>query len=357
MKSVRLPFVTLGLLAINIIAAFGLVAQPELLNQLGFKSNNPEFLSAFTSLFVHANIFHLLGNMIFLAAVGASVEVSTGPIRYTLVYLIGGFAGVGLHFLMTRNAATPVPLVGASGCIAACAGYYSSHFMFTRVPVWPGKSVPVLWVALTWLVLQASGAFITFQTQPTSTAFWAHLGGFCLGLVFSLLFSPNAKQRKVEDADVVHSPDKALELAEAELKKNPKEADALIAYAEAARTLHRDKEEISALQTLLEVGPLQEKGKAVRRLHQLKALSDDPIFQHKLATELEDCDHEAARMLLLRVLNAPNLGDRLPEVLYELAYVLMDESPAEAKTYLERLVKFDPLHSRVDQAKIRGWLP
>ncbi|HWA84363.1 MAG TPA: rhomboid family intramembrane serine protease, partial [Fimbriimonadaceae bacterium] len=126
----RLPIATLILIVANIVAAFAMVWQPDLIYDFGFNPVRPTFESVFASMFVHANLFHLFANMLFLAAVGATVELATGTLRFVAVYLVSGLAGVGLHFLLAvRNISEPHPLVGASGCIAGCAAYYGIRYL------------------------------------------------------------------------------------------------------------------------------------------------------------------------------------------------------------------------------------
>ena len=70
----RVPVLTLLLIAANMVAAFALFVYPDFAVELGFRPNHPSLVGAITGLFLHANLFHLLGNMVFLAAVGAAVE-------------------------------------------------------------------------------------------------------------------------------------------------------------------------------------------------------------------------------------------------------------------------------------------
>ena len=180
----RLPIVTLLLIAANILAAFILLVTPDLAAGYGFHSNHPSPLAAITSLFLHANVLHLMGNMVFLAAVGAAVELATGSLRFVIVYFVSGLVGVAAHYAITHNAVDPTPLIGASGCIAGCAAYYSVRYTNLRVPIAPRKSLSVASVTGMWLVLQLVGAFIKIG-ETGGTAFWAHIGGFVAGAILS----------------------------------------------------------------------------------------------------------------------------------------------------------------------------
>ena len=88
---------TLVLVAANLAVAFFAPFSPMMAN-FAFDPFKPNLLSALTCLFLHdpSNILHLLGNMVFLAAVGPLVESSLGPTKFLVVYLVGGLAGDGL---------------------------------------------------------------------------------------------------------------------------------------------------------------------------------------------------------------------------------------------------------------------
>src|SRR5262245_58081475 len=81
-----------------------------------------EPFTIFSSMFMHANFFHLAGNMWFLWIFGDNIEDNMGHGRYLGFYLLGGVvAAVAQVF---TNLGSPVPMVGASGAIAAVTGAY-----------------------------------------------------------------------------------------------------------------------------------------------------------------------------------------------------------------------------------------
>lgn len=77
----RIPVVTLLLIALQMGAAFAVFLRPELVENLGFRPAEPWGLPLLASILLHANLFHLLGNMLFLAAVGPPLEFAIGPLR------------------------------------------------------------------------------------------------------------------------------------------------------------------------------------------------------------------------------------------------------------------------------------
>jgi membrane associated rhomboid family serine protease len=148
----------------------------------------------FTSMFLHGGWLHLLGNMLFLWIFGNNVEDRLGPIPFLLFYLAGGIAAA-----LTQVAIDPqsdVPLVGASGAIAAALGAYIVLFPGARILslVFLGffyqlLEVPAIIVLGFWFGLQLLSGFAAFdaETAQGGVAFFAHIGGFVFGLAVGLL--------------------------------------------------------------------------------------------------------------------------------------------------------------------------
>ena len=142
----------------------------------------PEPYTLVSYMFLHADAFHLLGNMLFLWVFGDNVEDSMGHFRFLIFYILCG-AGAGLtHALMVPDSASP--LIGASGAVAGViAAYLMLH---PRVRVWvlalnvfPVKLSAAIVLGF-WLITQVVMVLIP-QVGPT--AWWAHIGGFIIGAV------------------------------------------------------------------------------------------------------------------------------------------------------------------------------
>ncbi len=141
----------------------------------------PVRLSVLASLFLHGSIVHLLGNMLFLWIFGNNVEDRLGHVPYALFYVVGGIVATLTQVVFDLHSA--VPLIGASGAIAAVMGAYLVWWprarvrtlLFIGIVLWP--RIPARWVLLGWFVLQ-------FFTGPNSGVAWiAHVGGFVFGAV------------------------------------------------------------------------------------------------------------------------------------------------------------------------------
>lgn len=139
-------------------------------------------ISIVTSLFLHGSIGHVLFNMWFLWLFGNNVEEAYGRIRYLLLYFLGGVAATGAFVFM--NPESTVPLVGASGAIAAVLGAYAVLFPGHRVLSlvgWFVVPVPAALFLGVWFLAQ-------FGLGGTNVAWEAHAGGFLFGLVVTLPF-------------------------------------------------------------------------------------------------------------------------------------------------------------------------
>ena len=147
-------------------------------------------LGVLTSMFLHGGWLHLLGNMLFLWIFGNNVEDRLGPIAFLLFYVLGGIAAVLAQVVIDPR--SDVPLVGASGAIAAALGAYIVLFPGARILalVFLGffyqlLEVPAIIVLGFWFALQLLNGVAAFgaETAQGGVAFFAHIGGFVFGLV------------------------------------------------------------------------------------------------------------------------------------------------------------------------------
>jgi membrane associated rhomboid family serine protease len=159
-----------------------------------------DILSIFTSMFMHAGLAHIAGNMIYLWIFGDNVEDRLGHFRYLVFYLVGGVVASLTH--LATNWGSELPTVGASGAIAAVLGAYLLLFpasriatfiplgFFSRLTVLPAAVVLGLW-----FVLQLfEGVLSLGATEVGGVAFWAHIGGFVAGMVMVKLMPTEARR-------------------------------------------------------------------------------------------------------------------------------------------------------------------
>jgi membrane associated rhomboid family serine protease len=193
-----LPVVTYVLIALNILFFFvELAGGDPFIEKWAFVPNrflvNPvaDFLTIFTSMFMHAGWVHLGGNMLYLWIFGDNVEDRFGHIKFIIFYLLCGLAATFAQLAFSMGSS--VPNLGASGAIAGVLGAYIFLFPQGKVRVLLGQQVSqvsALIVIGLWIILQFfSGiASITAAADTGGVAYMAHVGGFIAGIVLTFLF-------------------------------------------------------------------------------------------------------------------------------------------------------------------------
>jgi membrane associated rhomboid family serine protease len=151
----------------------------------------PVWVTALSSLFLHAGWMHVLGNMLYLWIFGNNIEDAMGHVKFTLFYVASGLAALALMLLTDPSSTSPV--VGASGAISGVLAAYMLLYPRARVRVvvpWLLILYPVhvraVWVVGTWFAVQLLTAVVTPAGEP-GTAWWAHVGGFLAGLALTPL--------------------------------------------------------------------------------------------------------------------------------------------------------------------------
>ncbi len=155
--------------------------------------NNYRYYVPFIShMFLHVNIIHVAGNMLFLWIFGNNVEDVLGGIRFYAFYVLCGIAAAVTFFLFHHTECTPI--VGASGAVSGVLGGYVVLFPSARIRVWFIFFVLRLrawFFILLWFLLQLSNLYGE-QSGVSNVAWSAHVGGFIAGFVFIMFF----KKRK-----------------------------------------------------------------------------------------------------------------------------------------------------------------
>ena len=159
-------------------------------------------LPFFTCMFLHGGWLHILGNMWFLWIFGANVEDRMGPLPYLVFYLVCGI-GSGISEV-AFSWGSHIPSIGASGAISGVLGAYIVLFPKSRilslVPlliIWFLWKVPaVIFIGL-WFLMQFLSGVVSLGAQSSAqggVAWWAHVGGFLLGLLLVKLFATSSKR-------------------------------------------------------------------------------------------------------------------------------------------------------------------
>lgn len=211
-RRIRFPYVTILLVLIN-VAVFAL--EVSILAQYGESGLNdfitryaavpadltdgsPLAIGLLSAMFLHGGILHIVGNMIYLLPFGDNVEDRLGHVRYLAFYLLCGL--ISTIVFTVFNAASVVPLIGASGAIAGVlGGYLRLHprgrvkgFLFIIVLLIPITLPAFLFIGY-WFIMQLFGSVASLGSEAISTgttvAFLAHVGGFIAGLLLAPLFA------------------------------------------------------------------------------------------------------------------------------------------------------------------------
>lgn len=154
-----------------------------------------------TSMFLHGDFMHLLGNMLFLWVFADNIEATIGSPRFLLFYALGGLAAVAGHIYF--NMESLVPMVGASGAISAVMGAYLVMFPKSRIKllflIFPFQVTAWLFLGI-WIWQQWTWGTSSLMEADGGggVAWWAHIGGFAFGLAAGLLFRTSGSLDGVE---------------------------------------------------------------------------------------------------------------------------------------------------------------
>ncbi|MEM0010441.1 MAG: rhomboid family intramembrane serine protease [Candidatus Bathyarchaeia archaeon] len=208
-KPTKTPYINYALIIINIIIFFfflfqGWYALDWAVEEYGvtpaYILSGKRLQTLFTSMFIHADILHLLGNMIYLWIFGDNVEDALGHIKYMLFYILGGLFASFIHIFSTLLSLhiKPIPYViselmtpavGASGAISAVLGAYMLIYPNARIRtlifyffIITVVRVPAYYYLGFWFIYQLMMGVVSLTGISSGVAFWAHIGGFVFGM-------------------------------------------------------------------------------------------------------------------------------------------------------------------------------
>lgn len=157
-----------------------------------------QLLTLFSALFIHASWLHLLGNMAYLWVFGIPLERRLGWLGMMVVFVFGGaLANLSVCLRLPELSS---PIIGASGAVSAVVGAYLGLFPFRRIGMLlplglylQFARIPSVLVIGSWFTLQLVYTIIGPITGVV--AWWTHMAGFTLGLIFALLARATAQIR------------------------------------------------------------------------------------------------------------------------------------------------------------------
>src|SRR5208282_1084742 len=201
------------------------------LARYGFVPAHPTAISYVTSEFLHLGWLHLIGNMWFLWLAGFILEDNWGRPIYAIFYLVAGVVATQIHAWF--NSGSIVPMLGASGAVAALMGAFLVRFprlkieMFYWVFIVRGRfKAPAIWLLPLWGLMELF--YGSISRQSSGVAHWAHVGGFAFGMIGALVISRSGLEHKASSAieeKVAWSADPAIvQATEAVDQGKPEEA-------------------------------------------------------------------------------------------------------------------------------------
>jgi membrane associated rhomboid family serine protease len=202
------PTITLVLIALNFAVFFFELSLPswqldQFIAHYGIVPDRLRYSQLFTSMFIHGGWLHIIGNMWFLWIFGRSIEDLLGHARYLVFYLVCGVAAA-----LTQVFVDPysrIPTVGASGAIAGVMGAYLVKFprarIVTLVPIFffiTTFDLPAAFLLIYWFAIQffnGVGSVGYSQVSTGNIAFFAHIGGFIVGMLLILVMPAERRYR------------------------------------------------------------------------------------------------------------------------------------------------------------------
>jgi len=188
------PVVTVAIIVVNALIFLYQLTLPEPALQLflGAYAVVPAHFhpaTLITSQFLHGGVLHVGGNMLYLWIFGDNVEDRLGHARFLFFYLFAGIAAALLQIFF--NPFSTVPMIGASGAIAGVMGAYFVLYPQSRVLtvvflliIFDVVEIPAIFFLGIWFVMQLlNGVGSIGVSMGGGTAFWAHVGGFVVGVL------------------------------------------------------------------------------------------------------------------------------------------------------------------------------
>lgn len=184
----HVPVITVAYAAL-LVLGYGLQQAGVDLSALQLTPRRFTSWALLTTSFLHVSPLHLIGNLGWLLLLGSIVEQGVRRYEYLLVLVVGGMVASAVQVVVVLSAqpeSAGVPIVGASGVVAAIIGVFSVRFFATDLRL--GRlAIPSLWVVMLWLAPQLVGAVRTIaEGRLSPVGYWGHLGGFMAGLVLAL---------------------------------------------------------------------------------------------------------------------------------------------------------------------------
>jgi len=228
----------------------------------GFNPAHPKPVTYLTASFLHDGWIQIIGDMWFLWLAGFVLEDVWGRSAYLIFYLAGG--AVALQVSSFTNPGSTVPMLGASGAVAAMMGAFMARFprlkiemmwIFGMMKTYKFQA-PAFGLLPLWVMMEVF--YGTLFGSKSGVDHWAHVAGFMFGAAAGFVLSKTGLEQKVESkvaANMEWEADPELQRAEelANARLLPE------AEAELREYLKKKPDSIDGLMHLREIEWRQEK--------------------------------------------------------------------------------------------------
>lgn len=214
------PYFSYSFIVLNVLLFFVQISIPgNLICEWGSIPNEivagQDWLTLFSSMFMHGGWMHLIGNMLFLWVFADNIEATIGNFNFLAFYLLGGLAASAAHIFFSVGSTGldcctvcgpiecvgeipacmgSIPTVGASGAISAVMGAYLVMFPKSKVKMFVAVFfrsfyIPAFVFLGFWIGQQLLSGFAELGPNAASsgTAWWAHIGGFVFGVLIGFI--------------------------------------------------------------------------------------------------------------------------------------------------------------------------
>ena len=237
------PYATIGLMVANVViyiftSKAGLVIRDDVAINFGTSVGNFHWYQLITSMFLHGDTLHLIGNMWFLYLFGFAVEGRMRTPKFLILYFLAGILGDVAHLLIVGGLDPKIPAIGASGAIMGVMGAAIYMFPFSPVDVayafwfrFGTAEWKLWWVGCMYIGLDILEALITSAAKVSGgVANLAHLGGVASGFLIPMCMGIRRDTEMVSDAKAtLHMTNDVSLLSERELRDlhhmNPTRSD------------------------------------------------------------------------------------------------------------------------------------
>lgn len=208
-----IPWIVIVIIFANIYIYFQYFDLPERKLErffllVGLVPKNFSLFNLLSYQFLHGGLFHLISNMWALWIFGDNVEDRMGHLRFLIFYLLCGICAGLFHVFTLPNSG--VPCVGASGAISGVLGAYTFLYPTARVLctipiiIYPYLiEIPAIIFGVFWFLTQLFNGLVVMASDEdvAGVAWWAHIGGFIVGILLLPFFVSSKKTSDTGDEE------------------------------------------------------------------------------------------------------------------------------------------------------------